>query len=74
MVGMAGETRDKFNSSDSRLITAILVMAVLYFAREVFVPLALAGLLAFLLAPAATRLERFKMRRALECPIFCAVG
>ena len=45
------------------MITGILVVAVLYFAREVFIPLALAGLLAFLLTPAAARLERWRVRR-----------
>ena len=44
-------------------MTGILVAAVLYFAREVFIPLALAGLLAFFLAPPATRLERWGMKR-----------
>lgn len=46
------------------LLTGILVAAVLYFAREVFIPLALAGLFSFLLAPAANRLEQWKFRRA----------
>ncbi|WP_348269710.1 AI-2E family transporter [Edaphobacter paludis] len=49
---------------NSGLVTGILVIAVLYFAREVFVPLALAGLLAFLMAPAAVRLERWGVKRA----------
>jgi predicted PurR-regulated permease PerM len=49
--------------TDSALVTGILVMALLYFAREVFIPLALAGLLTFFLAPAAIRLERWGVRR-----------
>lgn len=57
------ETRENLRGTDSTLVTAILVMAVLYFAREVFVPLALAGLLAFLLAPVASQLERWRVRR-----------
>ena len=57
------DTRDNLKPTDSTLLTGILVMAVLYFAREVFVPLALAGLLSFLMAPAATRLERWGLRR-----------
>ena len=61
---MLKEARESLKSRDSALVTGILVTAVLYFAREVFVPLALAGLLAFLLAPAATRLERWGMKRA----------
>jgi predicted PurR-regulated permease PerM/GAF domain-containing protein len=57
------EARDALKRTDSALMTGILVVAVLYFAREVFVPLALAGLIAFVLAPAATRLERWGMKR-----------
>ena len=44
-------------------MTGILVAAVLYFGREVFIPFALAGLLAFFLASPATRLERWGMKR-----------
>ncbi len=57
------ETHENFKGTGSSLVTGILAVAVLYFAREVFVPLALAGLLAFLLAPVATRLERWGFRR-----------
>ena len=44
-------------------MTLILVVVVLYFAREVFVPLALAALIAFVLTPPAHRLERWGMKR-----------
>jgi len=57
------EARENLKRPDSALLTGILIVVVLYFAREVFVPLALAGLIAFVLAPAANRLERFGMRR-----------
>ena len=57
------ETGQKLKRPDGALVTGILVIAVLYFARDVFIPLALAGLLAFLLAPAATRLERWRVGR-----------
>jgi predicted PurR-regulated permease PerM/GAF domain-containing protein len=59
-----------FNS----LIGLVAAVAILYFGREVFIPLALAGLLAFLLAPVATRLERFGLRRtpAVLLVIACA--
>lgn len=40
------------------LASVALVVASLYLARDVLIPLALATLLAFLLAPAVTRLER----------------
>ena len=60
---MLSEAREKLKQTNGGLITGILVIAVLYFARDVFIPLALAGLLAFLMAPAATRLERWRVRR-----------
>lgn len=47
----------------ARLLTIVIVGAVLYFAREVFIPLALAFLLAFLLAPLATRLRHWGVGR-----------
>jgi predicted PurR-regulated permease PerM len=46
------------------LVAAILVVAVLYFAKDVLVPFALASLLSFFLAPLASRLERFVGRVA----------
>ncbi len=41
------------------LLNAILIIALLYFARDVLLPLVLAILFSFLLAPLAYRLERF---------------
>jgi predicted PurR-regulated permease PerM len=43
------------------LVAVLLVAAVLYVAREVFIPFALALLLSFLLAPLVTRLQRIKI-------------
>lgn len=60
---MAVEARDRTKSNGTGLIAGILILAVLYFARDVFIPLALAGLLAFLLTPLANRLERAGIRR-----------
>ncbi len=60
---LLSETRETLKGANSSLVTGILALAVLYFAREVFVPLALAGLLAFLLAPVATLLERWGVKR-----------
>ena len=60
---MLSEARDNLKRTDSALMTVILVVVVLYFAREVFVPLALAALIAFVLTPAAHRLERWGMKR-----------
>ena len=60
---LATEARETLKRTDSGLVTLILVVVVLYFAREVFVLLALAALLAFVLAPPANRLERLGMKR-----------
>ena len=70
------EVHDSLKRPDGTLLNSILVVAVLYFAREVFVPLALAALLAFVLAPAALRLERLGMRRvpAALCVITLALA
>jgi predicted PurR-regulated permease PerM/GAF domain-containing protein len=62
-VSIVSEAREKLKVPDSALLPAILVMATLYFGREVFVPLALAALLAFLLVPVSALLERWGMRR-----------
>jgi len=47
---------------------------VLYLARDVLIPFALAILLAFLLAPASRRLERWKLGRVLSTLIVVALG
>jgi predicted PurR-regulated permease PerM len=62
-VSIVSEAREKLKGQDSSLLPAILVMATLYFGREVFVPLALAALLSFLLVPVSALLERWGMRR-----------
>jgi predicted PurR-regulated permease PerM len=45
------------------LATIIAVVSVLYFARDVLIPLAMAILVSFLLAPIVSRLQRLGMRR-----------
>ena len=47
------------------VIACLLVMAALHYGRDVFVPIALAALLAFLLDPLVTRLRRFGLPRAV---------
>ena len=48
-----------------RVVTAVAVIATLYFARVVFVPLALALLLSLLLTPVVAFLEKIKLPRIL---------
>jgi predicted PurR-regulated permease PerM len=51
------------------LLTAIVVVATLYFARTVFVPLALAFLFALLLAPVVSALEWLRLPRIIAVAI-----
>ena len=51
-------------SSVSPAIGLIIAIAVLYFARDLLIPLAFALLLAFLLTPIVKRLENWKIPRA----------
>jgi predicted PurR-regulated permease PerM len=55
-------------------IGLLIAAGVLYLARDVLIPFALAILLAFLLAPAARRLERWKLGRALSTVIVLVFG
>lgn len=55
-------------------IGLLIAAGVLYLARDVLIPFALAILLAFLLAPAARRLERFKLGRVLSTVLVVVFG
>ena len=54
-------TRD--GSNFPPLVTAVICVAALYFARSVLIPIALAVLLAFLLAPLVNLLEKARLGR-----------
>src|SRR5689334_5979061 len=56
------------------LATVCLVVAALYFGSEIFVPLALAILLSFLLTPAVRRLEKWRLPRVAATLIVVALG
>lgn len=56
------------------VVALLVAAAILYLAREVLIPFALAILLAFLLAPAARRLERWKLGRVLSTLVVVALG
>ncbi|MDZ4847703.1 MAG: AI-2E family transporter [Pirellulaceae bacterium] len=53
-----GTANSETLNSVAKLVATVLTVAVLYFARDIFVPLALALLLAFLLSPLVNRLQR----------------
>ena len=58
----------------SSLIALLITAAVLYLAQEVLIPLAVALLLAFLMAPAVRRLEEWKLGRVPSTLIVALVG
>ena len=60
---MATEVRPTAARSTNMLLAVVVAIAVLYFARAVFIPLALSVLLAFLLAPLVIRLRHWRLGR-----------
>jgi predicted PurR-regulated permease PerM len=59
---------------NASLVALLVVTSVLYFARDVLIPLALAILLSFLLAPAVRSLEHLKLGRILSTAIVVVLG
>lgn len=57
----------------SAIIPFGIAIAAIYFGREILIPLALATLLSFLLAPLVTRLERWKLGRIPSVLIVTAI-
>ena len=55
-------------------VTLLIAAAILYLARDVLIPFALAILLAFLAAPAVRALERWKLGRVLSTLIVVILG
>src|ERR1700751_2090378 len=52
-------------STVATAILAVIIIAMLYFGREIFVPIALAILLSFVLAPLVTMMQRIRVPRGL---------
>ena len=67
----SSHTPERFATLVSVLLI-LIVVAVLYFLKEVFVPLALALLFSFLLTPLVTRFERWRLGRVPS--VLLAVG
>jgi predicted PurR-regulated permease PerM len=57
--------------SSTNLVTVVIIVAALFFTREILVPIALAILLSFVLAPLVRRLQRLHFPRTLA--VICAV-
>ena len=60
---MANGNRSNGNTGITTLLVVLVVVAVLYFARTIFIPLAFSILLAFMLAPLVIRLCRWGVGR-----------
>ena len=56
------------------IIAGVAVIATLYFGREILIPLALSILLSFLLAPLATRLQRWHFPNGIAVLITCTLA
>src|ERR1043165_5562162 len=56
------------------LASIAIVLALLYFGQEVLIPLALAILIAFLLAPVVNLLERLRLGRITSTLLVVVVG
>ena len=65
---------DRTTSIAATLLSLVIVVVVLYFARVVFIPLALAVLLAFLLAPLVIRMRHLGVGRAASAIIVVGVS
>ena len=61
-------------SGFSTLLALVVVTAILYLARDVLIPLALAILLSFLLAPAVSFLERCRLGRVPATAVIVVLG
>jgi len=65
---MSGDDNSKWDSKLMRAVWLVAIMgvgAVLYFAQDVLIPVAMALFLALLLTPAVDRLQRWGMRRGV---------
>lgn len=52
------------SSALNTLLIAVIIVAIMYLTREVLIPLALAGILSFMLAPPVRMLQRLRLPRA----------
>jgi predicted PurR-regulated permease PerM len=62
------------SSTLNALLIGVIVVAIMYFGREVLIPLALSGILSFMLAPLVAALQRLRLHRALAVTIVVLVA
>jgi predicted PurR-regulated permease PerM len=62
------------SSTLNALLIGVIVVAIMYFARDVLIPLALAGILSFMLAPPVRALQRLRLPRSLAVMIVVLIA
>jgi predicted PurR-regulated permease PerM len=68
------EAVNSTSSTLNALLIGVIVVAILFFAREVLIPLALAGILSFMLAPPVRALQRLRLPRPLAVTIVVLIA
>ncbi len=56
------------------LLIGVILVAIMYFGRDVLIPLALSGILSFMLAPLVTALQRLRMPRPLAVMVVVLIA
>ena len=79
MTSLTGPSFPAFTARGIPFLSVVAIVAVLYFGRDFLLPLALAVLISFLLAPLIRRLERWRMGRVTSVVVatmlaFSAIG
>ncbi len=72
--GVEPAARPEGTTVTELLLPVLLIAAVLYFAREILVPLALAILLSFVLAPLLRKLQKWRIPRGIAVPFVVLVA
>ena len=68
------EAVNSTSSTLNALLIGVIVVAIMFFAREVLIPLALAGILSFMLAPPVRALQRLRLPRSLAVTIVVLIA
>src|SRR5262249_54135559 len=68
------EAVNSTSSTLNALLIGVIVVAIMFFAREVLIPLALPGILSFMLAPPVRALQRLRLPRPLAVTIVVLIA
>ena len=65
---------NSYSSALNTLLIAVVIVACLFFARDVFIPITLAGILSFMLAPVVRLLQRLRLPRGLAVVVVAVLA